>query len=50
MIGHFSKFCRIPWQYQNSAKKGKVCGSAQNSAARRKHHQFAIRKTWRLWS
>jgi len=39
IIGHFLtsvKFCKIPRQYQNSAEKGKFCGSAQNSTACRK--------------
>ena len=36
IIGHFLtfvKFCKILWQYQNSAEKGKFHGLAQNSAA-----------------
>jgi len=39
IIGHFLtsvKFCEIPQQNQNSAKKGKFRGLAQNSVTRGK--------------
>jgi len=39
IISHFLTFVilrEIPRQYQNSAENGKFCGSARNSAARRK--------------
>jgi len=38
----FLKFCEIPWKCSNSEAKGKFCGSAQNSAARRKRWALTI--------
>jgi len=46
IIGHFLtsvKFCKIPWQYQNSAEKGKFHGSARNCAASGKLWALVIR-------
>jgi len=31
-----TEFCKILWKHRNSTEMGKFCGSAQNSAFRRK--------------
>jgi len=38
----FLKFCKTLQKYQNSTKKAKLCGSAQNSVARGKLFALVI--------